>query len=137
MRISNYIFKTFDTVIYPRQVFIVAGGTRSDIAHLFDDRDNDPLWIDSEFLVGAECVTQAVKRSDLIGVLVWFPDIDKFKSRNITHESVHAANVIFHDLGIEVDTANDEAQAYLAGFVSDCIDQIIQEILKSKIGKKK
>lgn len=36
---NKIIIKQFDTIIYPRQVWIAAGGTREDIAENFKDSD--------------------------------------------------------------------------------------------------
>ena len=40
---------------------------------------------------------------------------------NIAHEIVHIKNYIFLDCGIELDRNNDEAEAYLTGYLFDKI----------------
>jgi hypothetical protein len=136
---NKIIIKQFDTIIYPRQIWIAAGGTREDIASNFKDSDGDPFLINPDDIRDSEALTYGVndKSGKIGGSLVWFHDTDKMTSRNITHESVHAANIIFSDLGIKIDTDNDEAQAYLAGFVADCIDKVQIEVVKRKISSKK
>lgn len=136
---SKIIIKQFDTVIYPRQVWIAAGDKREDIAANFTDDDGDPFCINPERIENSEAMAFSVhdKEKKCCGSLVWFHDPERMTLRNITHESVHAANFIFMDLGIKVDTDNDEAQAYLAGFVADCIEKVQTEVVKQKISKKK
>jgi len=52
-----------------------------------------------------------------------------FKYRNdlslIAHEVVHLVNRIFLDCGQELDRVNDEAQAYLTGFLFNEIDKFL------------
>ena len=136
---NKIIIKQFDTLIYPRQIWIAAGGTREDIAENFKDSDGDPIYVSPERIACSEAMSFNVydKEKTCCGSLVWFHDPDKITSRNITHESVHAANFIFDDLGIKIDTDNDEAQAYLAGFVANCIDIVQTEVVKRKISKSK
>lgn len=51
----------------------------------------------------------------------------------IAHESVHAANFIFDDLGIQYDLVNDEHAAYTVGWVAKCCWKALQkEIYKKK-----
>lgn len=44
----------------------------------------------------------------------------------ISHESVHVVNLIFKEVGIELDIENDEPQAYLMGWVVDKIYKAIK-----------
>jgi hypothetical protein len=46
----------------------------------------------------------------------------------IAHEVVHLVNYIFKDKGLKLDVDNDEAQAYLTGWLYDKIKQIINKI---------
>jgi hypothetical protein len=43
-------------------------------------------------------------------------DIDNFGT--ITHEAVHAANDVFEFIGVDLDIANDEPQAYLVDWIA-------------------
>ena len=59
------------------------------------------------------------------GIFVWVepaeysPEI----ASTITHESIHAANCILHGAGVGVTLENDEAQAYLAGWIAKKITE--------------
>lgn len=135
---SKIIIKDFDTVIYPRHVFVAIGGTREDIADNFCDTDGDPYYINPDDVENSEAMTLGVndKTNEQGGSLVWFHNPDNIKQKNITHESVHAANLIFKDCDIRIDCDNDEAQAYLAGFVGDCIYKTVVEHTEKTMKKK-
>lgn len=45
----------------------------------------------------------------------------------IAHESVHLTNKIFNNVGQELDSYNDEAQAYLTGWLFDKIYKFINK----------
>ena len=45
----------------------------------------------------------------------------------ITHESLHAANSIFDDMGIGYDLTNDEHAAYFVGWIARCCWKVLQE----------
>jgi len=51
------IIKQFDTLIYPRQVWIAAGGTREDIAENFKDSDGDPIYVSPERIACSEAMS--------------------------------------------------------------------------------
>jgi hypothetical protein len=45
----------------------------------------------------------------------------------IAHEVVHLVNHIFLDVGMQLDRQNDEAQAYLTGFLFDKIEEFLKK----------
>lgn len=46
----------------------------------------------------------------------------------IVHECLHATNIILETRGVEVTTENDEAQAYLLGFIINQVQTYIRSI---------
>jgi len=54
----------------------------------------------------------------------------------ICHEATHLTNFIFDYIGQDLDLCNDEAQAYLAGYITDQFCENIRSI-KTKTGKLK
>jgi len=52
---------------------------------------------------------------------------DKKHLSNIAHEAVHIKNSIFTDCGIQLDLANDEAEAYLVGWLFEQIYEFFNE----------
>ena len=139
MEKTKFIIKQFDVVVYPRQVWIAAGGTREDLAKRFTDDDGDPMYVVPEKIKSSEALAFSVydARHQRCGSLVWFHDITRITLRNVAHESVHAANFIFSDLGIRIDVDNDEPQAYLVGFIADCIEKVQIEVVREKLKPKK
>lgn len=71
------------------------------------------------------------KKTGKYGVLIVFYDCSKFcGSRivgNITHESLHAVNAIFNELGVEYSLTNDEHAAYMVGWVANCCWKALQK----------
>lgn len=65
------------------------------------------------------------------GVLIVFYDCDKLNGskivENIAHESLHAANAIFDELGIEYSLTHDEHAAYMVGWVAKCCWKVLQK----------
>lgn len=50
----------------------------------------------------------------------------------IAHECVHLANLIFNYVGVKLDSHNDEAQAYLTGYIFETIEKFRDKKLKIK-----
>ena len=50
----------------------------------------------------------------------------------MSHEAVHIVNYIFRAVGINLDLNNDEAQAYLHGWIVNEIDKFLKQIEKEK-----
>lgn len=76
---SKIIIKQFDTVIYPRQIWIAAGGTRGDIAENFKDDEGDPFYVSQERIKNSEALAFSVhdKDKNCCGSLVWFHDPER------------------------------------------------------------
>lgn len=78
------------------------------------------------------------KTTGKYGVLIVFYDCDKLKGckivEHIAHESLHAVNAIFDELGVEYGLTHDEHAAYMVGWVAKCCWNVLQkEIYKDKI----
>ena len=54
----------------------------------------------------------------------------KFTAGCIAHECLHATNTILSHVGIKADYDNDEAQAYLMGYLTDQITEFIKPYWK-------
>lgn len=78
------------------------------------------------------------KTTGKYGVLIVFYDCDKLDGskmvEHIAHESLHTANAIFNELGVEYSLIHDEHAAYMVGWVAKCCWKVLQkEIYKDKI----
>ena len=52
----------------------------------------------------------------------------------IAHESLHAANAIFSELGIEYSLTHDEHAAYMVGWIAKCCWKVLQkEVYKDNV----
>lgn len=121
---SEFVFKTFDPVVFPRLLFVAVGGEKEDIANKLKDYDDDPLFIekaDVEESYALTCSKCKNRKSGEFGTLVWLHDTDNINVKVVAHEAVHAASAIMEQCGIKSDNENDEAQAYLVGYCAECI----------------
>ena len=48
---------------------------------------------------------------------VIFLEESKFTLQNLHHECIHASNWILQEVGVEIQRGNDEALAYLSGYI--------------------
>lgn len=55
-------------------------------------------------------------------------DKDSLSNHLIAQETVHLVNYIFLDSGIDLDLINDEAQAYLTGYIFNEIDKSLTKM---------
>lgn len=107
----------FDPVIYPRKLWIAI--TTENIADRFKDLEN--LADD----VNAHVSTTSDIHRGYIGVIIRFRSIEDIDFKTVSHESVHAADIIFAELGVKADTDNDEHLAYLVGWIADCCREVL------------
>lgn len=52
---------------------------------------------------------------------------EPIKTKIIVHEIVHLVNYIFERLGLELNTRNDEPQAYITGWVFEQVEQFLNK----------
>lgn len=110
--------KKFDPQIYPRTLFILDDieelkffESRNEGEELSEGNDNAAsIWIVVEKETQDYCVVAYFK---------------KMRFDLIAHESVHIANSIFNDCGVDFDYAHDEHFAYMAGWVAKCIAEAL------------
>lgn len=79
----------------------------------------------------ADCLGLAVTKSHKhAGCYVIFLKSNKIDDTSvIAHEALHTVNAIFKGRGIDIDTTNDEAQAYFLGWV---VNQVNEAVIKHK-----
>ncbi|MBQ8969204.1 MAG: hypothetical protein IJ064_05690 [Bacteroidaceae bacterium] len=120
----KFDIKEFDTILYPRKIWVAKGGVKKDIARHFNDDEGDPLWVSTKDVDSSKAITiDTISDNDTgnYGVLVWLHDLSKCDIATIAHEADHVANAIFQSIGAKVDCENDETHAYLVGFAAECI----------------
>jgi len=57
---------------------------------------------------------------------------NSFDASTITHEATHIKNFIFQDCGQGLDLVNDEAEAYLMGFLVKEISKTLKKLIKNE-----
>lgn len=79
----------------------------------------------------ADCLGVAVTKSQKhAGCYLIMIKANRIKDASvIAHEALHTVNAIFKGRGIDIDTTNDEAQAYFLGWV---VTQVTKAIAKHK-----
>lgn len=122
----------YDPIIYPRKLFVV------------DTLDEETLSefceLDGKVVVPLkDCYAMTsivVKRRSTgkYGVLVAFNPKEQIDNSTLAHEAVHAANNIFHSIGLGYTLEDDEALAYFVGWIVKCLDKTLRDIrnVKSK-----
>ena len=113
--------------IYGRHLFL--GNSVEAIANLLGEY-YDPKKIDASILPGEDtvhgfvCPITSADNDELTHSYVMFikDDVD---ISVVSHEAVHLTNFVFDYLGQELDACNDEAQAYLTGYL---VQTFLEEI---------
>jgi hypothetical protein len=112
----------FDTVIYPRKLWIVVKPEKGQLEDVFDDLDYDEVLSERWNATAIYLVRE--KKFGLLGGLIVFKNKREITIENITHEATHIAMDMFTDLGIEFNGASQEAFAYFVGWVASCCEQV-------------
>ena len=129
------MFREFDVEIYGRKLWIATSWE--------DVKDKFTTYGEYEFNKHEDAYATTYpqimrKTTGKYGVLIVFYDRDKLKGgkivEHIAHESLHAANAIFNELGIEYGLNQDEHAAYLVGWIAKCCWKVLQkEIYKDNV----
>jgi len=112
----------FDPIIYPVKLWIVTHPILDEIKKNFVEHDEAPLSIGAKSSGVAQTYSKIVinNNTNKYGILIVL--YSKISVGQIAHEATHAARVVWDWLG-EYSTGI-EADAYLVGWVADCIDQV-------------
>ena len=129
------MLKEFKTEIYLRRLWVATSWN--------DVKDKFTTYGEYDFKEEENCgaVTYPKikkKSSGMCGVLIVFNMNSNMGGseivRDIAHESLHATNAIFDELGVEYGLTHDEHAAYMVGWVAKCCWKVLQkEIYKDNI----
>lgn len=122
------MLKEFKNDIYPRRLWVSTSWEEvKDKFSTYGDYD----FRESEQASATTYPKMMRKSSGKCGVLIVFNDIDKVGGSeivaNISHESLHAVNFIFSDLGMEYSLNHDEHAAYMVGWIARCCWKVLQK----------
>ena len=131
---SKFRIEKFDPVIYPRKVWVAKGGTKENLADIFDDMEGDQYIVSDEVVTSSYAITDEVmeRSSGEYGVFVRLHKLNDVNTGTMAHEADHAANLIFKAIGAKVDCTNDETHAYLVGYITNCIEKVRKNETKNR-----
>lgn len=115
---------------FPRRMWIVKDAPYSWIKERFDYIDGRD--IEEHTVEDAKAVTYPevqYKKSSEYGILIVILDNGMTVS-DMAHEATHFVLSLFEAIGEEVNTAHQEVPAYLIGYATDCIYQVVKNRYK-------
>ena len=117
---KNDILHCFNPVIYPQMVWI-AVTTKSDL------KGFSGL---SKFGDDFEACTETIHDDihNLGGICIRFANKECMTTRNITHESIHAALDIFGYIDSNINIEDQEPFCYLAGWIAECCEKVKESL---------
>ena len=128
------MLKEFNCEIYPRKLWVATSWE--------DVEDKFTTYGEYEFKKSEDAYATTYpqvlrKATGKYGILIVFYDCDKLGDskmvEHIAHESLHTANAIFNELGVEYSLIHDEHAAYMVGWVAKCCWKVLQkEIYNNK-----
>lgn len=126
---SKFRFYEFHPQIYPRRLWVAAGGTFEDIKARFIAYNGSELE-EGEDYVAVTYVVQTKDDNGFLGHLIWFPKVSDMTASNMTHEALHASMDLFGLIGCKIHHDDQEPFAYLVGWVVGCIDKVKRNKVK-------
>ncbi len=123
----------FDCEIYPRQLWIVYED-KDLVKTSFESSEGSPIDDDAFSEAYATCLSVVRKSDGCRGVLIHYTkrltdDGGCQVVSTISHESVHAANMMMREIGVNYTKYEDEHFAYLVGWVARKSWQVLQKII--------
>ena len=126
----------FDPQIYPIKFWILIKPTESSISNNFTKLNGDKINVDlaslNSELVDAFVKSTPVKytKTSKYGFIVGINNPECITPAIIAHEATHLAGHIWEHLNESTICLESEPNAYLVGWIVDCIDQVITKLKK-------
>lgn len=113
----------FDPVIYPRKLWVIVTDKDNELEELFDMECDITGFANKNEAIVFPC---SLKENGKKGVAVVFQKKKYMTIKNMAHESVHIASVIFLECGIDMGFTDglDEHYAYLIGWAASCCEKV-------------
>lgn len=127
------MLQEFKTEIYPRRLWVATSWE--------EVKDKFTTYGEYEFKKSEDAYATTYpqilrKATGKYGILIVFYDCDKLGGskivEHIAHESLHAVNAIFNELGVEYSMTHDEHAAYMVGWVAKCCWKVLQKDIYKK-----
>lgn len=121
----------FPLYIYPMSIDISIG---NDLEELYKGytSSTDTEITDFDDVANSLAFTHIVKNkvSKKLRALLHFISEDEVNFQNVSHESTHAAKAVFDYIGADIE--DEEAFAYLVGYIAGCCDKAPKRYKKLK-----
>ena len=113
----------FDPVIYPLKLWVIVTDNDKELEELFDIECDVTDFANKNEAIVFPC---SLKENSKKGVCVVFQNKKYMNTKNIAHESVHIASVIFLECNVDMRFNNglDEHFAYLVGWAAECCEKV-------------
>lgn len=124
MAVKKVKIHQFSPIVYPFRLWITVTKDKEVLADRFHDGYNKK-GLKTELISTSEALTFYVQQKQeptYWGVLIVFTEKKNFSIKNIAHESTHAARFFWEHIGES--PTGEEADAYLVGWIADCINQV-------------
>lgn len=122
------MIREFDIEIYGRKLWVATSW--EDVKDKFTSYGNYEFK-KSENAYATTYPNIVRKATIKYGVLIVFYDCKMLGGskivEHVAHESLHAVNAIFNELGVEYSLINDEHAAYMVGWVAKCCWKVLQK----------
>lgn len=121
---GKVVFHKFTSDIYPINVYITITNDQTAVTDRFSDGYGLEIG-DLPENCDALCMTVVDKPTKERGNLILFRKKDFMTTSTMAHESFHCAENICRELGVVYNNdENNEAIAYLIGWIVDCCEQV-------------
>lgn len=130
----------FNPVIYPFYLWVIKKPTNNDVKDNFwgitssyETYEIEDDMLDRQHVKSnAWVLPVAKKESKRIGALVCLEKVRQMTIGKIAHEATHVVDWVCEHLDLKgFSYADGEARAYLTGWVSDCVNNVLKEKVKS------
>lgn len=119
----------FDPVIYPVKLWVIKYPTLEAIYNNFTIYDGKELNLNISEATLVSTYNKIIVKKDINKYGVLISIFGKINCSHVAHEATHAARVIWDWLC--EDSTGAEADAYLVGWIADCIDQVNKNKFKT------
>lgn len=136
---ANSIYE-FNPVVYPFRLWVIKKNTNSDVKDNFwgitsgyETYDIEDEMLDQQHKkANAWVLPVSKKESKRIGVLVCLEKTREMTVGKVAHEATHVVDWVCEHLDLRgFSYAEGEARAYLTGWVTDCINNVLKGKVKS------
>lgn len=134
---NKTIFHKFDPIIYPTNLWVCKKPTVEEFLDFFDFDNsglpaNHKLNYDPNIFAIAQCIPVIHKESKEYGIVCVVIRKSEMSISVCAHEAIHIADYIYESCSMETQsfTNRNEPYAYLVGWATDCIEQVVKNKFK-------